>query len=109
MDYLIALIAENGSFIGISLISFFTAFSLRKKAQGVQGSGLVVAGFLLYGLYGLLAFTGPGFNGSFFRDFSKVAMLNSQTLIYFLGVASRIGMVFIFAGIYQMARSQKTS
>jgi hypothetical protein len=73
----------------------------------MPGAGLLVIGFGLYGIYGLLAFTGPGFTGSFFRDYSKVGALDVENFVYFVIWALRAGMLLIIAGLYRMARARQ--
>jgi hypothetical protein len=109
MSYFLALVIENGAFLAIFLVCMLTAYTIYKRGQGLPGSELATVGFALYGMYGLLAFTGPGFTGSFFRDFSKVGSLNSMTYLYFITFALRAGMILIIAGIYRMARSARRS
>jgi len=108
MGYVISVILENGFFIAIFALSTVVAYATYKGAKNAPGASLLAAGFMMYGLYGLLAFTGPGFTGSFFRDFSKVAVLNSDNFVYFVSFALRAGIVFIIAGIYRMAGSRRT-
>lgn len=105
MGYTISLIIENGSFIAIFLISIALVYASSRKAKTVPGANLLMAGFLMYAMYGLLAVTGPGFTGSLFRDFSKIGVLVMANFVYFLSWGLRAGMVLIIIGIYRMARS----
>ncbi|RJP16191.1 MAG: hypothetical protein C4520_19485 [Candidatus Abyssobacteria bacterium SURF_5] len=107
MNFYASLIIENGSFLAIFLISIAAAYACNKRAKDVPGASLMMLGFLLYSVYGLLAISGPGFTGSFFRDFAKVGVLESASLIYFLGCASRVGMVLILAGMYAVAKNRR--
>jgi len=106
MLYWLSLIIENGAYIAIFALSIATAYAINKQAKGVPGANLLAIGFFMYALYGLLSFTGPGFTGSFFRDFSKVGTLNSQNFIYFLSLIMRFGMVLVIAGIYRLVVSR---
>lgn len=108
MSYGLSLLIENAVYVAIFLFSVAAAYTITKHAKGVPGANLLVIGFFMYALYGILSFTGPGFTGSFFRDFSKVGMLNSQNFVYFVSFAMRFGMVLIIAGIYRLAVSRQS-
>jgi hypothetical protein len=108
MLYWLSLLVENAVYIATFLFSIAAAYAINKQAKGAPGANLLLIGFFMYALYGLLSFTGPGFTGSFFRDFSKVGVLNSQNFVYFVSFAMRFGMVLIIAGIYRLAVSRQS-
>jgi len=107
MSALTALIIENGSFILMFLFCLFGVYMSSKYYKSVPGADLVLIGFLCYGIYALLAFTGPGFTGSYFNDFSRVSTLSSQTFVYFISFALRLGLILVIIGILRIARGLK--
>ena len=107
MSDLAALIIENGSFIAMFLFCLSAIYVSSKYYKSVPGADLVLVGFLFYGIYALLAFTGPGFTGSYFSDFSHTAKLNSQTFVYFISFALRLGLILVLVGILRIARGLK--
>lgn len=108
MSYELTVASENVLFIAIFFVCLFGAYSNYKQAKTLPGADLVALGFVMYAIYGLLAFTGPGFTGSFFRDFSKVGQLNTDNFVYFLTFVLRLGLVPIIIGLRKIARSLKT-
>jgi len=104
---LFSLIVENGAFIAIFIICLIGAYASFKQYKNLPGADLIFLGFLLYGVYSLLAFTGSGFTGSFFDDFSKVGKLNSLNYIYFVSFALRLGLVLVIVGFFRVARGLK--
>ena len=108
MSYELSVIIENAIFIAIFLVCLFGAYFNYKRAKTLPGVGLVALGLMMYGIYALLAFTGPGFTGSFIRDFSKVGRLNTDNFVYFVSFALRLGLLPIVVGVYGIARSLKT-
>jgi hypothetical protein len=103
----LSVIIENVLYIAMFFVCFFGAYSNYKKANVLPGAGMVALGFVMYGTYALLACTGPGFTGSFFRDFSKLGVLNSDNFVYFISFALRLGIIPIIIGIHKL-RSRKT-
>lgn len=107
MSALAALIIENGSFIAMFLFCLFGIYVSSKYYKSVPGADLVLIGFLSYGIYALLAFTGPGFTGSYFMSFTQVSKLSSQTFVYFISFALRLGLILVIVGILRIARGLK--
>ncbi len=107
MSELAALIIENGSFIIMFLFCLFGIYVSSKHYKSVPGADLVLIGFLSYGIYALLAFTGPGFTGSYFMGFTQVSTLSSQTFVYFISFALRLGLILVIVGILRIAGGLK--
>ena len=103
----LSLIIENGSFVAMLVMCLIGAYSSFKHYKTLPGADLMFLGFLLYGVYALLAFTGPGFTGSYFSDFSKLGKLNSLTYLYFVSFALRLGLVLVIIGFFRIARGLK--
>jgi len=103
----LSLIIENGSFVAMLLLCLLGAYASFKHYKTLPGADLMFLGFLLYGLYALLAFTGSGFTGSYFDDFSKLGKLNSLTYIYFVSFALRLGLILVLVGLFRVARGLK--
>ncbi|UCD57412.1 MAG: hypothetical protein JSV16_16675 [Candidatus Hydrogenedentota bacterium] len=108
MSVVLSLIIENGSFVAIFLISLFGAYVSFKSYKTLPGADLVSVGFLLYAVYALLAFTGPGFTGSYFNDFSGIGRFDSSSLTHLISCTSRLGLILVVIGLFRIGRRLKT-
>ncbi len=109
MNYLVTLIIENGSYALIFLLCIYSAFTSYRTYTTTKGADLAAIGFLLYSIYALLAIAGPGFTGSYFRDFSKVGKVESASLVYFISFTMRLGLILLVIGLFRIGRNIKAS
>jgi hypothetical protein len=107
MSDLTALIIENGSFLAMFCFCLYGVYLTSRYYKTVPGVDLLMIGFLVYGVYALLAVTGPGFTGSYFNDFSRISKLNSQNYVYFISFALRLGLLLVMAGLLKVGRGSK--
>ena len=105
--FILALLIENGSFVTILLICCIGAYTSFKHYKTLPGADLMFIGFMLYGLYGLLAFTGPGFTESYFSYFSKIGKLDSSSYVFFVSFTLRLGLILAIVGLFRIARGLK--
>ncbi len=108
MSYQLSVIIENVLFVAMFLLCAFGAYFNYKQAKTLPGADMVALGLMMYGVYALLAFTGPGFTGSFFRDFAKVGRLNGDNFVYFVSFALRLGLIPIIVGLHKIAKGLRT-
>ena len=108
MSDLTALIVENGSFIVMFLFCLFSVYLASKHYKTVPGVDLMLLGFLIYGIYALLAFTGPGFTGSYFDGFRGIGKLKSANAVYFISIVLRLGLILVMIGILRLGKNLKT-
>ena len=101
---LLPIYAESLGATGIWVGIIFGAYASFKHYKSLPGADLMFIGFLLYGFYALLAFTGPGFTESYFSYFSKIGKLNSENYIFFVSFALRLGLVLVVIGLVRVAR-----
>lgn len=107
MNFVLSRTIENALLVALFLLCIYGAYVNYRHSKTLPGADLVFVGLLCYGMYGLLAFTGSGFNGSYFRDWSLVGRLNSATFVYFLSWGLRLGVILVIIGLYRMGRSLK--
>jgi hypothetical protein len=107
MNIMALLIIENGMFLLTLLVCLYATIACLKFQKTVPGADLMAIGFMLYGIYALLAIVAPGFNGSFFEDFIFVAKLQRGTEMYFVALALRLGLILIVAGMFRVGRGLK--
>lgn len=108
MSFALSRTIENISLVVLFLMCMYGAYVNYKHYKTLPGADLVSVGLLCYGIYGLLAFTGSGFNGSYFRDWSLIGRLDSLSFLYFLSWALRLGLILVIIGLYRIGRSLKT-
>jgi hypothetical protein len=104
---ILSLIIENASYVIIFLACAYGAYINFKQSKTMPGADILSIGFLLYGIYGMLAFAGPGFTGSYFSAFARVGVLDSATVMYFISYALRLCMILIIIGLFRLARNVK--
>jgi hypothetical protein len=107
MNVILTTVIENATFIVISLLCLYGVLSVRKYTKTVPGADLLLVGFLLYAIYGVLAWAAAGFTGSFITDWSRTAVLDGDTFPHFLAYGLRLGLIVILVGIFRIARSLK--
>ncbi len=98
---------ENGSYIVICILCSYGAYFLYKRAANTPGAYLISVGFIMYAVYGLLAFAVPGFNWSLLDAYAKLATPELSTIGYFVTVLLRLGLVLAIVGLFQLGRSLK--
>ncbi|MBI4832792.1 MAG: hypothetical protein HY801_14825 [Candidatus Lindowbacteria bacterium] len=104
---ILSLVIENGSYVVIFLACAYGAYVNLKQSKTVPGADILAIGFLIYGIYGMLAFAGPGFTGSFFSALAKVGVLDSTTTVYFISYAARLSIILVIIGLFRVARNVK--
>jgi hypothetical protein len=107
MGNTITLIIENGSFIAIFLLCIFGVAASYKHNKTLPGADLLLLGFLLYAIHGVLSWAVSGFTGSFIADWSQTAVLKGATFPHFLAYGLRIGLILILIGIFRIGRNLK--
>ncbi len=107
MSFALSRTIENGLLVVLFLVCVYGAYVNYKHSKTVPGANLVFVGLLCFGIYGLLAFTCSGFNGSYFRDWSLVGRLNSGNFAYFLSWGLRLGLILVIIGLFRIGRSLK--
>ncbi len=107
MNPIIVLLIEIASFMAIFLLCLYGAYASFKHSKTVPGVDLIFLGFLIYGLYALLAVTGGGFTESFFLIFSGIGTPNSSNFMYFLSCILRLGLIVVVIGLLRVGRNLK--
>ncbi len=107
MDAMLAALIENASFLTIFSLSLYGVLSVRKHTKTLPGADLLLVGFLFFSGYGMLCWTAPGFNGSFMADWSLTATLNGGTLMHFIALALRLGLILVVVGMLKIASGLK--
>lgn len=108
IDPVLTIVIENASFVAIFLVCIYGVAASQKHRSTLPGADLLLIGFLLYAMYGLLGWAAAGFNGSFITDYSRTAALGSVTAKYFITMTLRLGLILILVGIFRVAKGQKT-
>ena len=103
----IMIILENASFVVIFLLCIFGISACYKHNKTLPGADLLLIGFLLYAMYGMLAWAVSGFNGSFITDWSRTAVLDGKTFAHFLAYGLRLGLILVLMGIFRIGRDLK--
>lgn len=107
MSPTLSLIIENGSFIAIFIICLYGAYSSYRRSTSMPGAQIIFFGFALYAIYGLLAFTVPGFNGSLLDSYARLGKPSVATIGFFVTIPLRLGMILVIVGLLRTGRSLK--
>ena len=100
-------IIENASFIAIFLLCVCGALAVRKHTETTPGADLLLIGLLLYAGYGMLCWAAPGFTGSFITYWTRAAVLDGTTLMFFIAHGLRLGLILILVGVFKVGRGLK--
>jgi hypothetical protein len=103
----IAIAIEDIMFVALLLLCLYGLVSCYRHTKTVAGADLLVAGLLFYGISILFALGASGFGASYFENFSRVALLDQHSYMYFLGVVPRLGLILVIVGLFRMAGTVK--
>ena len=109
MDVTVTTLIENAVFIAIFLLCMYGAASCYRHSKTLPGADLLLLGFVVYGIYGMLGWAAAGFNGSFMEDYSRTGMVDMASIRYVLAVVLRLGLIILLVGIFRVARGHKSA
>ena len=103
----IAVAIEDAVFVITLLLCVYGLVSCYRHRKTVAGAETLIAGLMFYGISVLFALGATGFAAGFFENFSRVALLDQYSYMYFLGVLPRLGLILVFVGLFRMAEGVK--
>ncbi len=107
MSPVFSAISESCLIVVISLLGLYALAISYKHSKTIPGADLLFLGFLLYAAYPLVALATVGFTESFFDNFTLVSAFDSDTYIYFVSYALRLGLILAIIGLFKIGRSLK--
>ncbi len=100
-------IIESCLLVAISLPVLYVLAISYKHSKTIPGADLLFLGFLLYAAYPLVALAAVGFTESFFDNFNLVSVFHSDSYIYYVSYALRLGLILAIIGLFRIGRSLK--
>ncbi len=110
MSVTVTTLIENAAFIAIFLLCMYGAASCNKHSKTLPGADLLVLGFVIYGIYGMLGWAAAGFTGSFMEDYSRTTVVtDTASLRFIIACVLRLGLIILLIGLFKVARGHKSA